>query len=183
MAIKTFTAGEVLTASDTNTFLANSGLVFVKSQSVTGGAGVASVTVSNAFSSTYDSYKIIYSGGSMAATSLIGLQLGSTTTNYNSSLIYCVYGGGGTGVVSTTTGSSFTFAGIGYTDGATVSIEVDNPFLSQPTYVNKVFSSKGESGSFGGVLNNTTSYTAFNLVGAVANMVGGVITVYGYRKA
>jgi hypothetical protein len=28
MAIKTFTTGEVLTASDTNTYLANSGLVF-----------------------------------------------------------------------------------------------------------------------------------------------------------
>jgi hypothetical protein len=30
MAIKTFTTGEVLTASDTNTYLANAGLVFVK---------------------------------------------------------------------------------------------------------------------------------------------------------
>jgi hypothetical protein len=38
MAIKTFTTGEVLTASDTNTYLANSGLVYVKSQTI--GSGV-----------------------------------------------------------------------------------------------------------------------------------------------
>lgn len=52
MAIKTFTTGEVLTASDTNTYLANSGLVFVKSQTI--GSAVTSVTVSDAFSATYD---------------------------------------------------------------------------------------------------------------------------------
>jgi hypothetical protein len=33
MAIKTFTTGEVLTAADTNTYLANSGLVYVKTHS------------------------------------------------------------------------------------------------------------------------------------------------------
>ena len=34
MAIKTFTTGEVLTAADTNTYLANSGLVYVASGTV-----------------------------------------------------------------------------------------------------------------------------------------------------
>ena len=56
MAIKTFTTGEVLTAADTNTYLANSGLVLVKSQTI--GTGVASVTISDAFSTTYDNYRI-----------------------------------------------------------------------------------------------------------------------------
>ena len=34
MAIKTFTTGEVLTASDTNTYLANAGLVYITSTAV-----------------------------------------------------------------------------------------------------------------------------------------------------
>ena len=53
MAVKTFTTGEVLTASDTNTYLANAGLVYITSTSVgTGG----SLTVSNCFSATYNNY-------------------------------------------------------------------------------------------------------------------------------
>ena len=55
MAVKTFTT-EVLTSADTNTYLANSGLVYVKSHTITSGA---SVVVTDAFSSTYDNYLII----------------------------------------------------------------------------------------------------------------------------
>jgi hypothetical protein len=57
MAIKTFTTGEVLTASDTNTYLANAGLVYVKSQTI--GTGVSSVIVSDCFTTDYDNYKIV----------------------------------------------------------------------------------------------------------------------------
>ena len=55
MAIKTFTTGEVLTASDTNTYLANSGLVYITSTAVSG----STVSVSNCFNSTYDWYKVV----------------------------------------------------------------------------------------------------------------------------
>jgi hypothetical protein len=55
MAIKTFTTGEVLTASDTNTYLANAGLVYITSTAVSG----STVTVSNCFDSTYDWYKVV----------------------------------------------------------------------------------------------------------------------------
>jgi len=53
MAIKTFAVGEVLTASDTNTYLANSGLVYVS-----GGAMSAStnITADSVFTSTYRHY-------------------------------------------------------------------------------------------------------------------------------
>jgi hypothetical protein len=74
MAIKTFTTGEVLTAADTNTYLANSGLVYVASTTV--GTGVSSVTVSSAFNSTYDNYKIIYSGGVGSVTTTISMSKG-----------------------------------------------------------------------------------------------------------
>ena len=70
MAIKTFTANSVLTAADTNTYLANSGLVYVTSQTV--GTAVASVTVSSAFNSSFDSYKIVYAGDGGSTTIHLG---------------------------------------------------------------------------------------------------------------
>ena len=64
MAVKTFTSS-TLTASDTNTYLANAGLVYVTS--VTGGTGVTTITVSNCFSSTYDAYRIVLTGGTASS--------------------------------------------------------------------------------------------------------------------
>jgi hypothetical protein len=93
MAIKTFTTGEVLTASDTNTYLANSGLVVVKQQAIVG--TVSSVAVTSAFSSTYENYKILVNGGTSNVAQGIGLVLGSTTTGnlYDYVLNYWTYAG------------------------------------------------------------------------------------------
>ena len=64
MAIKTFTTGEVLTASDTNTFLANAGLVYVTSTTFTTSS---QVNVDNCFTSTMDNYLLLIKGhGSVA---------------------------------------------------------------------------------------------------------------------
>jgi hypothetical protein len=57
MAIKTFTTGEVLTASDTNTYLANSGLVYVTDAAFT---GVTSVSMpANTFTTTYKNFRVV----------------------------------------------------------------------------------------------------------------------------
>ena len=56
MAIKTFTTGEVLTASDTNTYLANSGLVYVTTSTYTASAGIS---INGCFTSDYTNYKIV----------------------------------------------------------------------------------------------------------------------------
>lgn len=56
MAIKTFTTGEVLTASDTNTYLTNSGLVYVSSGSF---SNAATVDVTG-FTSTYKAYRVMF---------------------------------------------------------------------------------------------------------------------------
>ena len=56
MAIKTFTTGEVLTASDTNTYLANAGLDYIT-------AGTASaqnrLNIASCFSATYAAYRVV----------------------------------------------------------------------------------------------------------------------------
>ena len=81
MAIKTFTSGEILTAANTNEFLANSGLVFVKSQTI--GATVPSVDVTDCFSATYDAYRVVVSGGAAsAATNLRYQHIGAPVNGY-----------------------------------------------------------------------------------------------------
>jgi hypothetical protein len=56
------------------------GLVLISTTTI--GTTVASVTVSGAFSATYDNYKIIVSGGVGSTNITLRLKLGSTTTGY-----------------------------------------------------------------------------------------------------
>ena len=55
--------------------VANQGLTLVKTQTV--GSGVSSVTVTDAFSATFDNYEILMSGGTQTATTDVKLKLGS----------------------------------------------------------------------------------------------------------
>ena len=180
MAIKTFTTGEVLTASDTNTYLANSGLVYVTSATI--GSGVSSVTVSNCFSSTYDNYRIIYSGGvGTASPQALQIKMGSTAAGYYNALSYVSYSTGATSTAVVNNGSQWSYVGEASSALTWVCIDVLNPFLTKYTqfggsYVGSV------AGNCGGYLADTTSYTAFSLI-SPTTLTGGTITVYGYRKA
>ena len=58
MAVKTFTTGEVLTAADTNTYLNNGGLVWIKTATVTNAAD-SGTAFRSIFTSTYDAYRIV----------------------------------------------------------------------------------------------------------------------------
>jgi len=182
MAIKTFTTGEVLTASDTNTYLANSGLVFVKQQTV--GAAVGSVTVSDAFSATYDNYKITYSGGYASAAGGLNMSLGAATTNYYSASFYAVYSGG-TNQLLMNNGPYFYYIGGAATDDIQViDIDVFNPFKSDRyTGIGGPFIVRDVAGSTGGVHKTNASYTSFNISPTGGTLTGGIITVFGYRKS
>jgi hypothetical protein len=183
MAIKTFSVGEVLTAADTNTYLGNSGLVYVKSQTV--GNAVGTVTVSDAFSTTYDSYKIIYTGGNMSVSTALVCQIGAASTGYYGAF---VYGQSNTTSVSAANDNNtafFTYAG-GNSDTVSTfaSFDVLGPFTATQTQLVAPAVHYGVNfGSYNGVLIGTTSYTSFLLSPFSGTMTGGTITVYGYRKA
>ena len=181
MAIKTFTTGEVLTAADTNTYLANSGLVYIKSQTV--GSGVSSVNVTAAFSSTYDNYLIQYNGGTKSVASEIGIQLGATTSNYYNQYLYTTWNttlniDGGTNA------PSFYYAGFGSTIETNMSFTILSPNLAKCT---RGFGIAGSGTTYAGwyqaMLDNTTQYTDFTVKSPTGTLTGGTITVYGYRKA
>ena len=182
MAIKTFTTGEVLTAADTNTYLANSGLVFVKQQTV--GSGVSSVTVSDAFNSTYENYEVIYTGGVQSTTQSLNLRLGVSAGNYFNVLMYASWAGGSVSTVGNQNANDWTFMGYGNTSTCWLKVSLFQPFLTKNTFLSSPHAqfSANVGGYNAGFLNDTTSHTALTISPASGTMTGGTITVYGYRK-
>lgn len=159
----------------------DSGLVLVKTQTI--GSAVSSVAVTAAFSATYDNYRIIVSGG--AGSDYLNLQLGATVTGYYSSTAVATFAAGAFDSSFVSNGSAIGRVGYGQADGLQAVIDVLNPFLAKHTSVrgNLVQTiTGGRAGSFGGFVNNTTSYTDFTLIPVSGTLTGGTIKVYGYKN-
>jgi hypothetical protein len=179
MSYPSFITGEILTAADMNAV----GLWLVKSQTV--GSGVASVTVTGAFSADYDNYKIVYTDGGASSTSNISLTLGSTSTSYYGFLTYGVPTLTAPLGVGSNNTASFNYAGDTTSNGATVEVDLFNPYKTMRTQLASRYMGTGAGAAFGsyqGLLDNSTSYTAFTLTPGVGTFTGGTIRVYGYRN-
>ena len=182
MAIKTFSDAVALPASDINTYLANSGLDYIKSQTV--GSSVSTVTVTGAFSTTWNDYRIIYSGGTGTASTDMQLKLGASVTGYYGSLQFQSVTAGTVSAAGSNNGATFPWVG-GATAGQAIhaSFDLFSPFLSMYTKVrNGTYQSGDNYGMVNGEHRVATSYTDFTLTVASGTMTGGTITVYGYRK-
>lgn len=185
MAVKTFTTGEVLTAADTNTYLNNGGLVYITSQTV--GSAVSSVTVSNCFSSTYDNYRIIYSGGAgSAAVADLAFQLSSITTGYYGGAFGVVWNTSGFGGKGISNAASFLYAGSSDTGAALMSLDVFSPnkALRKHFRTDSYYSNTNEMfGIAEGTNGSTTQATGFTITPSTGTLTGGTVRVYGYRQA
>lgn len=183
MAVKTFTSGEVLTASDTNTYLANSGLVYITSTTV--GTAVTSVAVNNCFSSTYDNYRITYAGGTCTATTSLSIQLGSSTASYYSSFPYTSWtSSSGGSVLPNNNAANWKYVGAGDPDQTLLCIDLFSPNLAKHTRFMGTYVRDDIGGPVYGHHEVATAYTGFTMiVDFVGTITGGIITVYGYRKA
>jgi hypothetical protein len=161
---------------------ASVGLVFISSTTI--GSAVASVTVTNAFSATYDNYRIVISGGAGSTAQQMQLQLGATTTGYYAQSIDAAW----TGATGTVAQNNTAFWNIGSASTVAMSAVLDicMPFASDETYFvggSNMTAVTGYFGARGGYLNNTTSYTDFTVsLAAAATMTGGTIKVYGYKN-
>jgi hypothetical protein len=158
---------------------AYAGLRLIKKQTI--GSAVSTVTVTGAFSATYDNYKILISGGtgSTGQTDLM-LTLGSTTTGYYSARPYVVWGGTTTNI---TDNNAARWGAVGYSDtsGTQANFELCNPFITTKTVMSAdVLYRAGGSAWCGGYLDNLLSYTAFTIAPAAGTLTGGTIYVYGY---
>lgn len=155
---------------------------------VTIGSAVSSVTVSTAFSATYDAYKIVVTGGAGSTNQALGLTLGSTSTGYYATYFRTASASSATydGQV-TSNGASWNEFGFGTTSGLGMNIELLSPFLAKTTIASGVYTRGNQTnlgaGSVSGFLNDTTSYTAFTITPATGTMTGGTVRVYGYQNS
>lgn len=195
MPVPVFTAGETLDASEMNavglwrvtgcTVSSAGGTAATASNGViTIGTGNTSVTVSNAFSTDYDNYRIIISGGVASATTVLQTQLGATATGYYYAGDARTYAG----VTLNIQGLNATnwYAGEGTVNTLEMDIIVKNPFTAKNATFTGQFGNTRTDGywlAMGGYLANTTSYTAFTIApSGGATLTGGTIRVYGYRN-
>lgn len=161
------------------------GLELIKTQTV--GNAVASVTVSDVFSATYDRYLITAAGGAQSAGgAAANLTLGATTTGYYWATNYATYTGA-SGVFNGANTTSWGECCFVTANGFSCSIVLTNPFASANTIMNSqnggaVTSSFNISTNVNGYLANTTSYTAFTFTLNSGTVTGGTIRVYGFRN-
>jgi len=193
----TFVSGAILTAAQMNsiglwrvttcTVTSSGGTAATASNGVISvGAGNSSVSILNAFSADFDNYKIIWSGGTASALSLLNVYMGTAaaTAYYGSKTSTSVLG------VTNSSGDnnvgSWGFADAVGTTTATTGFDLYSPFATTRTNIDSAYwELNGASSTFGrytGVLDNATSYTGitFDPQGATT-MSGGKIFVYGYN--
>lgn len=177
MTYPSFSSGDILTASDMNAV----GLWKITSQTI--GSAVSSVTVTGAFSSDYDNYKVIISGGSASTNLDLRLTLGSTTTGYYYAQYYVVFS---TATGNETAGNNAAYIPVAGASSTSLNgtFDVISPNLAENTmvYSSAYLSSQTGAGWVNGYLDNTTQYTAFTLTTSTGTITGGTIKVYGYRN-
>ncbi len=165
--------------------VANQGLTFVKSQTI--GSGVSSVAVSSAFSSTFQNYRILVSIESSSTEAGYQITLGSTTSGYYGGH----YGYRWTGAAYSdieNNGSYCPIGAVGNGYGGWSVIDITDPYETNETAWSGNFSYRrissgfGAFGFHGGMVNNSTSYTSFNIVAGGGTFTGGTIRVYGYNN-
>lgn len=195
MAVKSnFASGDVLTASDVNTYLTNGGLVYITQTLVSSGSAT-SISFNNCFSSTYDNYRILIDSfqPSIASRGLFmrmrvgGVDATSADGYWALPGIY-VDGSG-----SNTSNSAQTFMDTGMFNSAnTIAInsgvyDVFNPYKTDRTYINATtMLYNSQIGSRTGVMewNPLTSYDGFTLyLSGTGNITTLRVRVYGYRNA
>jgi hypothetical protein len=191
MAVKTFTTGEVLTAADTNTYLANAGLDYVKSQTI--GSAVSTVTVSSAFASTWNAYRIVLNNVTMSSNTsgtTMWLKMHDGTNPVSSNYVYAFtridIAAATSAAITANLGINGIFIGRGTGDKFGTSVDVLMPNLATHTLFPDLSGLNVSTGYIykgAGMHQSSTAYTAFQIYPDSGTLTGGTITVYGYRLA
>jgi len=173
-----YSSGDVLTAADLN---ASSGLVFIKS--VTVGSAVSSVTVTNAFNSTFENYRIVYTGiDCSAGDTFLRLQLGASSTTYYGCFVAANYTTGGQ-TVYTRNNATHAYIGVTSQNNDTMSMfDVNQPFSAGRTHMQGVGFGYTTSYFFAMEHATSTSYSDFTLSPNSGTLTSGTIRVYGYNN-
>ena len=184
MAIKTFTTGEVLTASDTNTYLANAGYVYVKGETF---VTATEVLVDSVFTSAFRNYRIVFDCQSSAGGGIFEFQVrggGSTisTLTYNYTAMD-ITAGVGTFRASTAQGS-IRFGANDASGWNASTLDIFVPALAAPTRLITAFNrnSGATVENTWSANTNSTAYDGFRLSVGTGTMTGTYV-LYGCRTA
>jgi hypothetical protein len=185
MPDQTFTAGQILTAQQQTDLQTNIGLTFIKSQTI--GTTVSSVTVTGAFSSSFDNYKItlndtVLTNGGSGLNFVLGSSTPGSNYYWGAPVINVV-----AGTIAGGRGNNTGFVLMGTVTGSNAfnnSFDVLNPNKVKRTTI-KDFIAYGEIGEIGfgaAIHNSDTAFTSFTFYTGAGTMTGGTIRVYGYRN-
>jgi hypothetical protein len=160
---------------------AASGLTLIKTQTI--GTAVASVTVTDAFSATYDSYKIVVSGGVASTLTSIRTTLGASVASYYSQTQASQFAATTAVLFANNNVAHFGATGSGDANVLSCNFDLLQPFLTKYTILNNAsYVSLNEAGITQGVHRVSASYTDFTLTATSGTLTGGTIYVYGYAK-
>ena len=182
MSTMKFTAWQDLDGNEIANAAYPPGLVLVKSQTI--GTAVSSVTVNNAFSSEFDNYEIIMSGGTQSAATDVKMKLGSSATGYYGFLTYGASGSSTILGANRDNQAQFNWVGGSVAGQAThACVQVLAPYLSVYTKIrNAAYQNGNNYGTMQGEHRVASSFTSFELYVDAATFTGGTIRVYGYRN-
>ncbi len=179
------------------------GLELVRPTSVTNGSinstgsiavnsSITSLTVVGAFSSTYDNYRILWSGSTMTSSSgdsQLNFQFGpSSVSNYNTAYYsILIYSNGSTNLTaSQSNAGQFSWMGGGSTGSGLFQMDLYGPNLAVHSRMQSSAYNSWNDVYFGGVSGvhkASNQYTDFTInVTGTGTISGGTLCIYGFRK-
>lgn len=190
MAVKTFAVGEVLTASDTNTYLNNGALVYVASKTWSSTTGAQQIN--GCFTSTYDNYRLVLvATGTSTSQSGVRMKLAANGTTANSAYYTqgLYIGAGGAAPVSywdPNTTNGFWAGAFANLSGNGI-IDLLSPNLAVRTHANVLLSAFGDTNLITSTNWNihltASAYDGVYVATESGGTWSGTLTVFGYRKA
>lgn len=194
MTYPSFSVGEVLTAADMNavglwrvttcTVTSVGGTAATASNGViTIGNGNTSVTINNAFSSSFAAYRIHFSGCVGSQGTDLNMTLGTNTVgaSYFGSYYYDNVNGAITGTTRRNNGTNFPVGGLAQNNEQSFRVDIFNPQAAMRTSWNGQAFGNSYSFWYAGTQATNTQFTAITFFPDAGNMTGGTIRVYGYR--
>lgn len=160
-----------------------SGLTLISTTTATSGSSVA---VSNCFSSSYDSYRIMVTNLKGSTAAQFQMQMGATTTGYYWGQLNVIYSSGVVGGAGGANDSKWLVGQVTSADVGGSVIDIINPNLAAETcYQANGFDPRtAEATKLNqGWLNDTTQYTGFTVLTSSGTFSSITIRVYGYANS
>lgn len=190
MAIKTFTDNTQLPASDINTYLANAGLDYLNTLTL---SSVATGALDSVFSATYQSYRLVIRSGAASANTALFIQFRAGATAYTTAdqdygLLGINMATGAADNAASGSAPGMYIGNVPTTAGRHLAIvDITNPFETTNTVcsIDAIFLDSGGAISRrgGGIVPTTTSYDGFQITTNGVPTISTVCRVYGYRQA